>query len=614
MNADNYITYGIVVPPSAHGSVKVRCPKCQHERKRHPNETPLSVNLDEGIWKCHHCARTGSLKRGWTDERSEAQYFEKKIQQPKQYKKPESVKIVALPQEVIEYFEGRGITQDILSRNKITYGKFWFPQTQREMSAIQFPYFDADEIINVKARRNNPERMFAQSKDAKPIPYKINDIRGQKEFIISEGETDCLSWEVAGFKNCISSPGGAINENDKHIDGKLRFLEFIQKEVDAAQWIYIATDTDAPGKRFEQELARRIGKEKCKRIKYPEDCKDANETLCKHGAEGLKKCFDFAEPYPIDGLILFRDIADEIVKIYNDGFRRSLSTGIKSLDEIYTVREGELTVVTGIPSHGKSTFVNYLVTTLVRNEKWKFGIYSVEHHPLERFFANLAKSYVGKPFMRGPTPRMTSAELFRAMAELDEHIKPIYPKTGERKIDSILSLARTNVYRYGIRGLVIDPWNRIEHERSGRDLADYVAATLDRVQEFARKNDIHIWIVAHPKLLMQKVDGNYQKPTLYSISGGANWRNCVDHGLIVWRDLKAANNIVEVYAEKIKYDEIGSIAAREICYDVITGRYFEKPGEFSNIPTNGKAHNWHEKEARVEYEKHYEGQQPDLPF
>lgn len=962
MIADQLIKYGIIVSPSAHGNVKVRCPKCQASRQKHPNDVPLSVNVDTGKWKCHHCGKFGNAEHGWSDDSTA--YFENKVKQPKEYKKPESVKIVPLPQEVITYFEGRGITQDVLKRNKISYGKFWFPQAQKEMNGILFGYYDGEELINIKARRNNPERMFAQSKDAKPIPYKINDIRGQKEIGITEGEVDCLSWEVAGLLNFVSSPGGAINENDKQIDGKLQFLEHIQKEVEQAKWIYIATDSDAPGRRFEYELARRIGRDKCKRIKYPDDCKDANDVLVKHGGEALKKCYDNAEPYPIDGLIQFSDIVDDIVKIYTDGFRQSHSTGVKTLDEIYTIREGELTVVTGVPSHGKaldieteiptingfkkmrdivvgdkvfdelgvpcnvigmtgimlnrecyemtfsdgskvicdaqhewftrtdkarrslyyakkngrdkpralkpkgndqthkrsypevittekiaesvyienrkrfnhgimlalpvqypkrdlpidpyvlgcwigdgtkanglitkpdqelfdeierrgyktspradkrsrcilglqmqlrglgllnnkhipeiylnasieqrmellqglmdtdgycsdidnrcefcqidkniaeqvyqlvaslgiratmiecdamlngrfiskkyrvffttskpvfklkrklknladknderrkwrfviscrkvksvpvkciqvdspsklylctksyipthnSTLVNYLITHMVKSQQWKFGVYSVEHHPLERYFANLARIYVGKPFMRGPTERMSNVELFQAIAVLNEYIKPIYPISGERKLESILNLARTLVYRHGIKGLVIDPWNRIEHERSGRDLADYVAATLDRIQDFGRRNDIHTWIVAHPKLLQMTKDGTFAKPTLYTISGGANWRNCVDHGLIVWRDIEKGDNVVEIYAEKIKYEEIGQIARRQILYDKITGRYYDMPN-FKD--TNGKASYVHYSETEREYDVYHKDQPPGLPF
>lgn len=609
MIADQLIKYGIVVSSSAHGNVKVRCPKCQASRQKHPNDVPLSVNVDTGKWKCHHCGKFGNAEHGWSDDSTA--YFENKVKQPKEYKKPESVKIVPLPQEVITYFEGRGITQDVLKRNKISYGRFWFPQAQKEMNGILFGYYDGEELINIKARRNNPERMFAQSKDAKPIPYKINDIRGQKEIGITEGEVDCLSWEVAGLINFVSSPGGAINENDKQIDGKLQFLEHIQKEVEQAKWIYIATDSDAPGRRFEYELARRIGRDKCKRIKYPDDCKDANDVLVKHGGEALKKCYDNAEPYPIDGLIQFSDIVDDIVKIYTDGFRQSHSTGVKTLDEIYTIREGELTVVTGVPSHGKSAMVNYLITHMVKSQQWKFGVYSVEHHPLERYFANLARIYVGKPFMRGPTERMSNIELFQAISVLNDYIKPIYPISGERKLESILNLARTLVYRHGIKGLVIDPWNRIEHERSGRDLADYVAATLDRIQDFGRRNDIHTWIVAHPKLLQMTKEGTFAKPTLYSISGGANWRNCVDHGLIVWRDIEKGDNVVEIYAEKIKYEEIGQIARRQILYDKITGRYYDMPN-FKD--TNGKASYVHYSETEREYDVYHKDQPPGLPF
>ena len=579
MGSLNFEKYGIIVPPGINGQIKTFCPECQNQRKNHPKDKPLSVNADDGTFKCHHCGWSGRVK----DDNE--QYLENKIK-PKVYRKPENVKLNELPDEVAEWFWSRRITQEVIKRNKITHGKFWFPQVSKELQAIQFPYFDGEEIINVKARRDRPERLFSQSKDAKPIPYKINDIRGRDEFVITEGESDCLSWEVAGIINCCSSPGGAINENDKNIDGKLKFLEFIQDEVEKAKWIYIATDNDAPGRRFEKELARRIGKEKCKRIKYHDDCKDANDVLCKHGAEELKKLYDNAEPYPIDGLIQFRDIADEIVQIYLDGFRRSVSTGLHTLDNHYTVREGELTVVSGVPSHGKSEFVGYIITHLALVEKWKFAVYSPEHHPLARYFAKLARSYIGKPFNRGHNERMDKTELLRAIAELDNAIKPIFPKTGERKIDSILKLARINVYRHGIKGLVIDPWNRIEHERKNYDQADYVAATLDRIQEFARINDIHIWIVAHPKLLMQKKDGEYVKPTLYSISGGANWKNCTDHGLIVWRDMETQSKVVEVFIEKIKYEEIGSMGHCVIGYNPVSGRYFDLPSVNGN--QNGK--------------------------
>lgn len=576
----DFAKYGIIVSPTATGSVKTFCPQCQQDRQKHPKDKPLSVEVEQGLWKCHHCGWSGKV-------RDEQQYFQERIK-PKVYKKPDPPPAIQkLPDEVVEYFTARKITQQVLERNKITHGKFWFPQAQKYLGAILFLYYDGNEVINIKARRNNPERMFAQSKDAKPIPYKINDIRGKKEFIITEGETDCLSWEVAGYECCISAPGGAINKNDKQIDGKLRFLEYIQAEVESAKWVYIATDNDTPGRRFEQELARRIGREKIRRIKYPDDCKDANDVLVKHGADELRRLYETAEPYPIDGMVSFSEVADQIIEIFSHGYRRTVSTGIRSLDEAYTVREGEMTIVTGVPSHGKSRFVNYLATQLCRTEKWKFAIYSVEHHPLERLFADLARSYIGKPFHRGPTPRMENIELMRAIAEINDMVKPIFPKSGERKLDSLLNLARIAVYRYGIKGFILDPWNRVEHDRGGKDLADYVASSLDRIQDFARRYDVHVWIVAHPKLLMQKVDGTYQKPTLYSISGGANWKNCTDHGIVVWRDMQEVSNRVQIYVEKIKYEEVGQMKMVELFYDVATGRYYDKPTDNITAPANG---------------------------
>ena len=584
--------YGIIVPDGTNGQIKTSCPECQHQRKNHPNDKPLSVNVDEGTFKCHHC--------GWSGKASNDNWHNngKLPKTEKIYRKPENVRIVeSLPDLVTAWFWSRKITLDVIKRNKITHGQFWFPQAGengqhgKQLPAIQFPYFDGEEIINVKARRDRPVRMFAQSKDAKPIPYKLNDIRGQVEFGLCEGETDCLSWEVAGFKNFCSSPGGAINPNDKSIEGKLRFLEFIQKEVEDAKWIYIATDNDEPGRRFEQQLSRRLGKEKCKIIRYPDDCKDANETLVKHGAEKLKEVFENAEPCPIDGLINFRDITDQIGKIYLDGYRRTVSTGIKKLDKCYTIREGEITVITGIPSHGKTAILYYIITHLARVERWRIGIYSPEHHPLERLFAELAKAYIKKPFHRGPTTRMDMADLQTAIIDLDELIKPILPKAESRKLEDILKLARVLVLRYGIKGLVLDPWNSIDHNDKDNE-AGYISRSLTIIQDFSRINDLHIWIVAHPKLLMQGKDGTYYKPTLYSISGGANWKNRVDNGIVIWRDMVSNNNLVEFTTEKIKYSEVGRMDTCLLAFDPATGSLYDHDTKYSNVTnSNGVSPN-----------------------
>ena len=88
-------------------------------------------------------------------------------------------------------------------------------------------------------------------------------------------------------------------------------------ELDAAARIILATDNDAPGNALAEELARRLGRERCFRVRWPGSVagrdapeaeadkayrKDANEVLCKDGPQAIRAYLEAAEPYPIKGL------------------------------------------------------------------------------------------------------------------------------------------------------------------------------------------------------------------------------------------------------------------------------------------------------------------------
>jgi twinkle protein len=90
--------------------------------------------------------------------------------------------------------------------------------------------------------------------------------------------------------------------------------------------------------------------------------------------------------------------------------------------------------------------------------------------------------------------------------------------------------------RHGIRGLVIDPYNEIEHHRPASVTeTEYVSQLLGKVKRFAQSNDVHVWFVSHPAKMPR--DGNsLPPPTLYDISGSANWANKADLGVVVHRD------------------------------------------------------------------------------
>lgn len=88
--------------------------------------------------------------------------------------------------------------------------------------------------------------------------------------------------------------------------------------------------------------------------------------------------------------------------------------------------------------------------------------------------------------------------------------------------------------RYGIRGLLVDPYNELDHQRpSHMSETEYVSQMLTKIKRFAQHHDVHVWFVAHPRQLR---DWKGQPPTMYDISGSAHFINKADNGLVIHRN------------------------------------------------------------------------------
>ncbi len=410
---------------------------------------------------------------------------------------------------------------------------------------------------------------------AERILYGFDDIRDSETAIIVEGEIDKLSLEMAGYLNVLSVPDGAPSVNTKNYETKFAYLESATELFKKLKTVILAVDNDPPGKKLEEELARRIGKGKCKRITWPDDCKDSSNVLVKHGAATLKECIEQATPYPVTGIFELADIAEKIKNLYEHGYKKSTHPGWGSLSKFYTVRSGEWTLVTGIPSHGKSEFVDALIMNLAKNHVWSFGIYSPENQPIERHAAKLIEKYCGAPFHKGPRIRISEEELKSSIYLLEPHFNFILPgDEADHTIDLILELAKVLVFRKGIKGLVIDPWNELDHSRPNTlTETEYISQCLSKIRSFARTYDIHIWLIAHPTKLQKKQDGTYPVPTPYDVSGSAHWRNKADNAICIWRDVMAPESPVQIHIQKIRFKEIGKIGMVELNYDCLAGRY-----------------------------------------
>jgi twinkle protein len=556
----DFMAEGIDIRDATGAEVKAICPRCSHTRKKSTQKC-LNVNTETGVFHCWHCDWSGKA-------REPNQHFEPRRTTPKTYTKPAPL-TGAISAGALRWFTERGITAEVLQRNRISTAAVFMPQVGAEVTAIAFPYYRGGESINCKFR--DREKNFRMVSGAERLLYGYDDI--QPTTIIVEGEMDKLACEVAGFANCVSVPDGAPTPNAKNIESKFDYLND-ERLQEVERWL-VAVDNDAPGQRLQDELVRRFGPEKCQLVTWPEGCKDANDVLMQHGPKTLRECIEAAQPVPIVGVFGADAFADEFLRMYDEGVPSGISTGWECVDKQWRIQPGQLVVVTGIPGHGKSEWVDALCCNLALDQGWQVAMFSPENYPVRLHMMKLAEKYIGKPYNPGPHERMTKAQASSAVDWIQEHFHWIMP--DRPSLDEIMTKAKALVLTKGIRVLVIDPWNEVEHARpEGTTEAEYVGHGLMQIRRFARTHDVLAIVVAHPRLLEKDGKGRYPVPTPYDISGGAMWRNKADNCLSVYADQADAKGAVELHVQKVKFKLFGQVGKVELTWDRPTGRYFQR--------------------------------------
>lgn len=553
------------------GQTRMPCPWCSPHRKK-KTETCLSVNRDGGtiLYQCFHgdCGVTGRIN---SDKRGEYVKEEPVVVEKKRIEDFHSI-----DDRHIEWLSKRGISIATASAYNLVsdevYGK----------TTIGFPYYDKDGNVVALKKRFLHEKEFRCWQSPFSF-FGIRHIKKGDDLYIVEGEMDVLAMAEAGIK-AVSIPNGStkfkIKEGrfDPSDDGKLKFLWEAKEYIDAAKKIVIALDADEVGAAMAEEIARRIGKERCWRVTYPSGLKDANEVLVALGKESVKKAAEAATPWPIQGLYDAEHFRDKVWELYEKGAGRGESTGFESVDDIYTVAPGQVTIVTGIPSSGKSEFIDQVMVNLAEQKHWKFGICSFENEP-RLHIAKLAAKRVGKPFFEGYHQRMDRHEYEAAFSFIQDHFAFVWQDDGSlADLDSILDRLRVAIMRYGIRGAIIDPYNFISRPRGESSETEWISSMLTKVKAFAMGHGVHIWFVAHPTKMQRNADGRIPVPGGFDISGSAAWFAKADCGLTVHRE-KEDPLLAQIHIWKCRFSWVGKQGQANLLYDVGTTRYSETERE-----------------------------------
>lgn len=555
----NWEKYGIEAPSGGHGNKKVYCPQC-HESRRDKRDKSLSINLDTGEFNCHYCGFSGCAaeREPWErDDRPWHNYAPIKRQKPV-YRKPAPKPDAPLEPRALAWFKGRGISEETVRALRITEGLEWMPQKNGQSNTVQFNYYRDGELVNTKYRTG--DKCFKLVSGAELLPYNIDAIKGCKECIITEGEMDALSFYECGRHDVVSVPNGA-NANLSYLD------DYIEGYFDDKETIYIASDTDTKGVVLRDELLRRFGVERCRVLEYGEGCKDANEHLMKYGRESLLKCLADAPEIKVDGVFTVSDFEESLDALFERGWQKGVTIGHDNFDRLCSFETKRLCIVTGIPGSGKSEFIDEIAERLNMRYGWRFAYFSPENAPLAYHASKLIEKFTGKRFSR---ETLTFGEYKQVKEHLEQNFFFIAP-TDNYKVDNILDKAKYLVRRRGIKALVIDPYNRLESEQGARSETQYISELLDKLTNFAQRNDILIVLMAHPTKQPRNKDGVIEAPTLYDISGSANFFNKADFGIVVHRN--RTENTVEVHVQKVKFRHLGECGTALFKYNLNNGRY-----------------------------------------
>jgi len=527
---DEFNQHGLEV-----GKTQGICPLCSHNRK--PKNQKLkcaSYDWERGLGTCHNCNSTFQLHTYERKGASEREYVRPSFS-TKTHKAPSS--------KVVEWFKSRGISQNTLEALNVSEGSEFMPQTGKQENTIKFNYFMGNQLINIKYR--DGRKNFKLYKGAEKVFYNINSIVGHNSVVIVEGEIDALSLHEAGVPNVISVPNGAtLNHNNlDYLDNCIDYFEDKDK-------IILAVDADEPGTMLKQEFIRRLGAENCYIVDFL-DCKDANEYLIKYGADDLKSAIHNSQQVPLENVSTLKTVENDLKDFVKHGFKPGFQVGLQNFDKIFSTYTGQFITVTGIPSSGKSDFVDQMVVGYNNNYGWKTAFASPENQPIYLHAHKLMRKHWGDM----PSRSDIGGSKWKQVAN---HVNDNYYFIDMDKysLESVLRKGAELVKRKGIKCLVIDPYNKVRDTNAvSDDVNRYTMDYLSKIESFCKKYDVLTFIVAHPTKMMRDQNGKIQEPTMYNIKGGGEWYDASYHGILVHRDYEAKNTKVKVL--KVKFQNLG---------------------------------------------------------
>tara|TARA_R110000744_G_scaffold130753_1_gene238506 strand:- start:37 stop:951 length:915 start_codon:yes stop_codon:yes gene_type:complete len=272
------------------------------------------------------------------------------------------------------------------------------------------------------------------------------------------------------------------------------------------------------------------------------------------------------------------EMLDELMHLHKHGRPEGSRLGLKSFDDNLTFVKGGCTDVTGYPFYGKSVFLKEVLVGLTVNSGWKHCLYMPDDGSDVEIISNFIHKLTGKE-VDNPKNKITEKEIAKVYGNVCEHFMMVSSAINIEP-EAFWELAKENK----CDSAVIDSWNYMAHKGEPTS-PDYLRKILSLRNRFMQVNNMHSFIVIHPKNPDPKSvkDGSVNKPSVYDLMGGSEWNNNGKNIVVVHKNSKENHEPYQIHVDKVKPKHYGNIGTCTLSMDWRSQRFYEY-----NAPLNKK--------------------------
>ena len=495
--------------------IQVRiCPFCQRaEYKFYMSCMSPSIGTRDGLFLCFKCQATGNLRKlqeSLGDRIANVESRKEWAEGPKVPEMPnmeECCTALLSDAEVMDHLMNvRGLTKEVIVQQKLGLKENVYFTEAGVTKALVIPYVVGGNVTFVKYRSIPPAPKDFMSPGGEAQLYNYEYLqKGIAEVCFLEGEMDLLSCLSNGITEVVAVPGAMMR--------KTNWIEAVDRV--APEKIYIALDSDKDGQRGAQELASRIGIEKCYKISWPKGIKDANEFfLSGKTKEDFQQLKQQARLFDIDGV---SSSGDALTQLENEleGKTDLAPTYISpwpSLNRLVGYENGDVIALLGDSKQGKTTLGLNLLDHMASayGEAGLLCCLEMPNARLARKWVSLVTGFEDKVTTPGTAE---SKEQLTKLKEAcvtardiqkhrDTDIYFSYPLGWQENPDSLFTMLKNAIRRYGCKWICFDNLQKFCDESLGKSHANrtvHLSQLSKKFASLAKDYGIKLILILQPR-------------------------------------------------------------------------------------------------------------------